>query len=306
MSSVLTPNEQATVLSDQVGTEAFTWPAHLNLVFEGEKSRTRLKDSTHIGPLYIQKLFYPEGQSCAHAYLLHPPGGMVSGDDLKIEISSLDQARVLITTPGATKIYGARSNGTEQRQSVALTVEAGASIEWFPLETIVFDDAKARLKNVINLTDDAAFIGWDIVCYGRPAGDALFKKGSIEQTVEIHRNGQLAFIDKLLVNDKNGVTHAMSGLNGRTVYGTLIGFVPVEKTGKQLVSALREKIEDLINEKTNADKDVLSITYVNGFCIARYLGDSSEQAKHLFTLLWQVMRPVLVGREACKPRIWYT
>jgi urease accessory protein len=40
--------------------------------------------------------------------------------------------------------------------------------------------------------------------------------------------------------------------------------------------------------------------------VARYLGDSSEQAKRLFARLWAVLRPALFGREAQPPRIWST
>ena len=40
--------------------------------------------------------------------------------------------------------------------------------------------------------------------------------------------------------------------------------------------------------------------------LARYLGDSSEEAKRLFARLWAVLRPALFGREAVPPRIWST
>jgi len=40
--------------------------------------------------------------------------------------------------------------------------------------------------------------------------------------------------------------------------------------------------------------------------VARYLGDSSEQAKQLFAKLWRVLRPAVFGRDAQLPRIWST
>ena len=63
-----------------------TWPAFLGLTFDKPGGKTRLIKSVHNGPLYVQKLFYPEGLEHAHVYLLHPPGGLVSGDYLKISI----------------------------------------------------------------------------------------------------------------------------------------------------------------------------------------------------------------------------
>jgi urease accessory protein len=40
--------------------------------------------------------------------------------------------------------------------------------------------------------------------------------------------------------------------------------------------------------------------------VARYLGHNSEAARHWFAALWQVLRPVVMGREARMPRIWNT
>jgi urease accessory protein len=40
--------------------------------------------------------------------------------------------------------------------------------------------------------------------------------------------------------------------------------------------------------------------------VARYLGHSSEAARHWFVELWRVLRPALIGREAQPPRIWNT
>ena len=44
----------------------------------------------------------------------------------------------------------------------------------------------------------------------------------------------------------------------------------------------------------------------SGCVILRYLGDSAEQARLLFTRCWQLLRPLSIAREACLPRIWST
>ena len=45
----------------------------------------------------------------------------------------------------------------------------------------------------------------------------------------------------------------------------------------------------------------LAITRLPGLLIARYLGDSSEEALRAFTRLWKLLRP-----SAVEPRIWST
>jgi urease accessory protein len=40
--------------------------------------------------------------------------------------------------------------------------------------------------------------------------------------------------------------------------------------------------------------------------VARYLGDSSEQAFHWFRELWSLVRPAWLGTAARTPRLWAT
>jgi len=48
------------------------------------------------------------------------------------------------------------------------------------------------------------------------------------------------------------------------------------------------------------------VTLLPGILLARYLGDSSEAARHYFAALWRILRPALTGRDATEPRIWRT
>ncbi|MHC9037739.1 urease accessory protein UreD, partial [Cobetia marina] len=78
------------------------WQASLALRFEtdtrdGAGPITRLTRRRHHGPLRVQRPFYPEGRhGCCHVYLLHPPGGLVSGDALHITAEVEEGAQVLL------------------------------------------------------------------------------------------------------------------------------------------------------------------------------------------------------------------
>src|SRR5690606_5313795 len=141
-----------------------TWPAHLALRLESRAAiGTRLTACTHRGPLRLQRPFYPEGPDCAHLYILHPPGGLVSGDDLRIDVHAASGASALLTTPGAGRIYRARTayQPARQVQRVQLAIDDDAVLEWLPQPTIVFDGADVLLDLHVDLATTGAFLGWE-------------------------------------------------------------------------------------------------------------------------------------------------
>jgi len=144
-----------------------TWHAELRLAFARAGERTVLRENRHLGPLRVQKALYPEGDAVCQAIVLHPPSGIAGGDHLTIEVDVAAGAHAQLTTPGAGKWY--RSSGSEASQRIDLTVGAGATLEWLPQETIVFDGARARMETRVTLAADSRFIGWDILCLGRAA-----------------------------------------------------------------------------------------------------------------------------------------
>jgi len=91
-----------------------SWRAWLDLTFEQGQEKTVLR-RRHFGPLVIQRPFYPEGRTC-HAYLLHPPGGVVGGDRLSVKVDCSNNASGLITTPGANRFYGSDGRRAQQIQ----------------------------------------------------------------------------------------------------------------------------------------------------------------------------------------------
>src|ERR1700754_4346657 len=116
------------------------WRAQLDLTFARAAGRTRIIARQHHGPLLVQRPFYPEGEVC-HAYIVHPPGGVVGGDELQLRVETRDGAHALLTTPAAAKFY--RSDGRTARQEQILRAD-GTTLEWLPQESIFYPQARVR------------------------------------------------------------------------------------------------------------------------------------------------------------------
>ena len=286
MKAGATISEQDIVLKDP------GWHADLQLGFSYQRQRTIISHKQFKGPLTIQKPFYPEQDVC-HTYLLHPPGGIVGGDRLDLTLQLDPGAHALVTTPAANKFY--RSSGAAARINQTLRVDDSASLEFLPQESILFNASNSHLHSQLHLTGNARIICWDIVCLGRPAGNAGFKQGQCQQRMDVIHDEQPVLTDRLRFNGDSRLLNANWGFNGCTTFAYMIA----SPVSAEMLHALKSNIAFGVQEQ-------LSASLVKNLLICRYLGYHAEQAKQKFIRVWEQLRPMLMNKPACPPRIWRT
>lgn len=278
------------------------WSASLALGFCRRGDATALCSRKHVGPLRVQRPFHPEGPGVCHVYLLHPPGGLVAGDGLTIDVALGADAKALITTPAAGKVYRSGDSQRTASQMIRMVVAPGATLEWVPQETIAFAGARARLNTRVDLAPGAAFIGWDILCLGRPANHEAFATGHIRQRFELWRDGRPLVLERLTVagsDEATSIVESAAGLRGLPTTGTMMAVPARDENLGALVDAVRQA--------TNADsRDLRSVTVLHGVVVCRYLGSSGERARQFFIHAWHTLRPLCIGVPAHPPRIWAT
>ncbi|WP_295449850.1 urease accessory protein UreD [uncultured Thiodictyon sp.] len=274
-----------------IPVDAPGWQAGLELGLAQRAGRTVLAHKRQFGPLTVQRPFYPEGDP-SHIYLLHPPGGVVGGDRLEVAVQVGEGAHALVTTPGATKFY--RSAGPCAQLTQHLSIAAGGVLEWFPQENILFPGANLRLSIKVELAAGARFLGWEVHSLGRPAVGERFATGCADLRLRLQRAGVPLLLERLLIDDGAGL-NGPTGLRGHPVTGTLMA------TGADA--------QDLAAVRTDAmpPSDLLwGATLVGDVLIARCVAAGTEPINRLFIALWGILRPRLLGRPACAPRIWST
>lgn len=274
-----------------VKSDTTAWLAELSLRYEYRAPRTVIAARKHQGPLTIQKPFYPEDDVC-HTYLLHPPGGVVGGDILKLTVDANDQANALLTTPASGKFYRSDEKFAQQQNSFKVT--GTGVLEWLPQETILFADSKVKMQTVVELDVQAKYCGWEIVCLGRPASGDHFAQGYCTQLLKLSREQTPLMIDRTVFDANSDLMSAKWGLGGYSV----VGVMTMTNCNKALLEQARSVIADF--------DGLCACTLLGEVLVCRYLGYHGMQAREQFTKIWSALRPLWSGREAHHPRIWAT
>jgi urease accessory protein len=288
-----------------------SWRGCLDLEFAADRRGTYIQRSYANAPLKVQRPFYPEGGEVCHLVVLHTAGGIVGGDRLSTQVQVHPNAHALITTAAAAKVYGGKT--AIAHQTVHLTVESGACLEWMPQETIVFNAAYYYQQMRIELAPGATWMGWEITRLGRSARGETFQSGEWRSRTEVWQAGQPLWIDPQQVVGGSAMMSHAHGLGGFPVVGS---FAIV---GQAIAAEVLEQIRQVLNLQTLHHQDIedlptlepkhpvvgeIGVTRLLSGLLCRYRGDSTAEARRLFMQIWAIARPALVQRPLCIPRVW--
>ncbi len=272
------------------------WHATLDLHYQRAGERTTLQHH-HSGPLRILKSLYPEGDAICHNVIVHPPGGLVGGDALDIEVRVAAGAHGLISTPGATRFY--RSEGPEAAQRVQLHLASGARLEWLPLETIAYPDCVARNALTMQLEPGAECLGWEVCALGLPAAGEPFTRGVLHQQVQWPG----VWLERARIDASDArLLDGPVGLAGQRALGTLwlaSGSAREPATREALLDAVREALAEADSVvwagATSPDARLL---------VLRALAPQVEPLTAVFQRAWARLRALAWGLDTTPPRIW--
>ena len=272
------------------------WQAKLTLDYSVEAQRCVARH-VHEGPLRVLKALYPEGDRVCHHVLVHPPSGLVGGDELQINLHLQSGAHALITTPGATRFYG--SDGLTAKQQVQAHVAQDATLEWLPLEALAYNRCQAHNQAVFHLAHGSRLIAWDVTALGLPHANQPFVQGQFQQHLEIAGT----WLERGLIDAKDQrLLHSPLGLNGHTCVSTLVfaqGHAMADPLREQVVAMARELCEShplrWQSGVSSPDERVV---------VVRVLSAQVENAMALLRSIWLQWRQQCWQLPAVMPRIW--
>jgi urease accessory protein len=278
---------------------AAPWHGRLRLHYERDAGGRCVGRDAHEGPLRVLKALHPEGPGICHHVLVHPPGGIVGGDTLAIDVTLDPDTHALITTPGAARFY--RSAGADAAQRARLTLAEGARLEWLPLESIAYRGCRALNGVQMTLAPTAQILGWDLLALGLPASTEPFDRGWFEQRLDIPgcwlERGRIDGSDARLLASP-------LGLGGHGVVASA-WFA----AGQALAPALRDALLDAARATVVAqgfDGPAGATSPMPRVVLLRALAHRVEPAFALFAALRAAWRRAAWQLDAPTPRVWRT
>ena len=148
--------------------------AHLRLDYAREGGRSVARFA-HDGPLRILQSMWPEGDAVCHNVLVHPPGGLVGGDTLQVEVNLAEGSHGLSPRLARRASTAATVNWPGRTCASAWNREPGWSgCRWKRCITALAGPRTGRMT----LAPGASLLGWDIAALGLPQAHQPFARGS--------------------------------------------------------------------------------------------------------------------------------
>jgi urease accessory protein len=155
------------------------------------------------------EVLYQEGSAkvrfCAvedgarEAVLINTAGGMTGGDRFDWSLQVKDGARCRVVTQACEKVY--RSSGDAAEVAVELKAAAGASLEWLPQETILFDGARLKRTFDIAVEPGGRLLAIEAAILGREAMGETQVNARLHDRWRVRSGERLIFADDLKLDD---------------------------------------------------------------------------------------------------------
>jgi urease accessory protein len=173
------------------------------------------------------------------AVIVNTAGGMAGGDRYDLDMTVEPEARLLVSTAAAEKIYRTIEPATVV--DVKLAVGAGGRLAWLPQETILFDRSRLRRSIEIDLAEDAQLLLAEAIVFGRTGMGESVDDSSVRDRWRLRRDGQLIHAEAMRLD---GAVAAKLGEPAVAKGGVAIAavmIVPGDEAAVTCVRALEKK-----------------------------------------------------------------
>ncbi|MEB8210219.1 urease accessory protein UreD [Staphylococcus succinus] len=180
------------------------WTGQLDLSVFNNGKKSVARDIFFEKALKVMRPVYLNGSNIPTFYIVNVGGGYLDGDRYKMNFNIDSNAKVILTSQGATKIYKTLNDHVEQYQTFNIKDNGYAEYVGDPI--IAFENAKFYQHNTFNLSQNAALFYTDILTPGYSKADKTFSYTYMHLLNEVYVDDTLVVFDNMLLDPtKNNV-----------------------------------------------------------------------------------------------------
>jgi urease accessory protein len=262
--------------------------------------RTVLSESSCQPPLKVIRAFtLPDGAALAHLH--NVSGGLLGGDRLSLSVRLRENARVQLTTTGATRIYRAREEAGPATQTAEISLAANAFLEYLPDPIIPFARARYSQRTKIELGPGAGLFWWEILAPGRESHGEVFAYDSVDLKADLIAEGQLIAAECVRLDPRQYPLSSPARLGPYRYWATFYICRVGLDAGRWL--ALEERLREVAGEFTRPGEALWGIsTLVAHGLVCRGVALRGRDVLFGLLRLWRAAKLALYGTEAVPPR----
>ncbi|MEO0497699.1 MAG: urease accessory protein UreD [Pseudomonadota bacterium] len=229
-------------------------------------------------------------RTCEQVVLINSSGGITGGDRLAWTVRVGEGAHFTSTSQACEKVYAAKAQDMAARVTTCIEIGEGASLNWLPQETILFDGAKLHRTIDASMAANSRLLMVEPVAFGRRAMGEAMASGRFCDQWRIHRGGELVHAEGFEIGGTSGAQLTPNfAMKDNAAMATLALFAPDAE----------ERLERL-NQLLAASADVMAAaTAWNGKLIARMV---SIDSYHLRRTLVPAIAQLTDGEGV--PKVW--
>lgn len=265
------------------------YAGEFNIVLENINGTTVVSDKRFGGLIKISPTMHLDSEKISAYFILGLGGGYVEGEKYKYSVLVKNNARAIITTQAATKVYKCL-NEKAAIQETQLKIEGNGILEYITDNVILYKDALYKQDNEIYLDKDSTLIYSDGITSGWSVTGEAFSYSRLQLRTKVYMDNVLVLLDNLLINPIEDDVTKLGYFEGYENFGTLL--VINKKITNEIIDTLRLSLKNL-----NLDINFgISEIEVNGF-VLRVLGHSTQKVDEAIKLCHNYVRKVLFNSK---------
>ena len=168
----------------------------------------------------------PERGAWTNAVTLNSSGGVAQGDRLATAITAGVGTQLTVASQAAERFYRS-PGGAPAHVRTALTVEAGAALEWLPQEAILFDGCALDRRLEIDVAEGSWLLAVETLVFGRALMGETVRRATLHDTIHLRQGGKLLLHDAIRFDGAvQDVLDRPAVANGGRAVATMIHMAP--------------------------------------------------------------------------------